>query len=209
MTQKEKKNIRAKWKRWFKKLSEQIYFLEWSTNVHKEVERISALSENTGDDTDIFRHWIRCNYYGATGIAVRQLADRMKSSKYNTISFWRLINDIYTHYDALPVSIKKQFKKDEIRTDFNKITTVSAPIATLADKRIAHLDNKGSYAKLIALDPDRFDETLDKFSKLMNDLFEKYNKLLKAGETNLCPNMGGDTWREPIKRAFSNRNILK
>ncbi len=207
MTQQEKQNLRRKWKRWFKKICQHISWLEWSNEVYRETNKISDWHRLLGAKR-IFYDWLSQNYFVTTGMIVRMLAGEKRSSqkKYNTISFCILLKDMLNFYDSLP--IKSRISKDDIEKDIERIGTISSPITTWVDKRVAHIDFQGRFNNLSVLDSDTFDQTLDNFIKLMEELFQKYNQLLQAHELCLFPLVIGD-WQEPIKRAFSKKGRAK
>lgn len=205
--EKEKQELQAKWKKWFKEIREQLYQLKFSICIYKETTSICKYSEVAEIDL-IFYRWLLFNYYDAIAMTVRRLADIFKNKKYETISFVILINDISDHSEALPEN--KQISKAELQQDLKKIKETAESITTAVDTKIAHIDYNNNIPDI---ESEQVDESLDKFSKFMGEMFEKYNELLDAHEEQLEHNLQSkpcgitiSDWRDAIKRAFANNN---
>lgn len=196
MTDKEKQDYQEKWKSWFKEICSHLYRQGWCINVYQEIKRISKYPK-LSNEKRTFYNWLLFNYYEAMAMNVRRLADKNKRNKYGTISFVILINDIFEHDEKISTEI--QFNKDDLKEDLEKIIKTAEPITNLVDTKIAHIDFNSNISEIEA---EQFEKELDKFNRLMNEMFEKYKALLQADEINLCPNLLSN-WKKPIKRAFA------
>lgn len=169
MTEKQKAQLRRKWKRWLKEICEQVSRLLVIQHVWQETGEIIKANPKI-QVPSLFYDWITANYTVHIGVIIRRLAESKKKWKgpyKNTVSLWRLLNDIRKHPEAVSkdyffkryngIHIKqtkvpeREFNKfaepgaefispDKIKKDIEDLKKKTAKIVAYVDKQIAHWD---------------------------------------------------------------------
>jgi hypothetical protein len=217
MTEKEKQNLRRKWKAWVKTIGHDLGNLLISKDIHTEIRRLAAINENIRSPL-LFHNWLVNNYVDSISIRVRRLADRDKKS----ISLYGLIRDILKNKEAItrqyfvsryPMEMQnygmadRDFdnfanKKDclvskyKLERDMNRLKKDTDRIRVFVNKWVAHCD----------LERNRFrvptHKQLNDSLQDIDKLYCKYLMLLTGdGMTTRKPVLQYD-WKEPLRHVW-------
>ncbi len=217
MTEKEKAQLRRKWRGWLKKIGNDLGDLLTSNEVFKELGRIVEDNKNIQSPA-LLHDLIFTNFAHSVAIGIRRLNDQDKRS----ISLYRLIMDISEHRDVITrkyyISTYRKWmrqngiadrdfdlfanKNDEVlsayklKRDWRKLKNDSDRIKKFVDKWVAHSDLKQRRYKI---------PTFKDVDNVLNDidqLFCKYYLLLKRGGLDTCKPILQFDWRKPLRYAW-------
>lgn len=223
MNPKEQANLRRKWRRWHNIIQDQISWLTASKFFYKQITKNNKSIES-GD----FYNWLTYNYLISSGVVIRQMFEK-KHRRYNTISLYRLLEDIKDHYRAFPrgyfynrmryaesqlneVYIDEELKEfagsgkcvdpKEIQKDLVELEKRVRPIATWVDKKVVHIELCG-FSVYYPTVKD-IENTIDYLGQLVS----KYNRLLNAPNEyrldNLLPtNLSSGNWIKELRMLLS------
>jgi hypothetical protein len=158
-------DLLAKWRRWLAELKEQTVQLLTSREVYIEVRNIVAANPSIRTDNRLIG-WMTWNYVQSMLISVRRLVD----ARTDIISLERLLGDMEKHCDLLTRESHIQlysdsdedmewqanstfeslagkgsttYPKENIQRDRSRLVELWKRLKPLANKRIAHLDERG------------------------------------------------------------------
>ena len=214
MTQKERENLRRKWRRRLRKTEQYLSVLLTTHRVFEKVHSI-AVSNNQIRSPKLFYNLLRNNYLISITIGISRLGDPDKRS----ISLYNLIEDIKKHPKAITreyfVSGYRRQDRELADSDFNRFANKKNNFLSIRklhrdltglkralhivrnfrNKWIAHLDIKRrSYKRPTYND-------IAKALKAVDDLWSNYNLLLNRVERSSEPVLQYD-WKEPLRHIW-------
>lgn len=217
MTVKEKAQLRRKWRRWLKRIGNDLGWLLTSRDIFEEVQGIMRSNKKL-QIPDLFYRWIKDNYAARVAIGVRRLDDHGKEAT----SLYRLIKNIAENRQAITrdyfISRYPKWMKEEgfADRDFNKFANKGDKLISLAklnkdiekleeetdrirrfsNKWIAHCDLKSRIRRLPTF------EDVDKALKFIDGTFCKYYLLLTRGGLNTRKPALQYDWKEPLRHPW-------
>lgn len=217
LTQSEKRKLRKKWKRWLKKIKDDLGELLTSMDVYTELRAIVAENKKIQSPALLFT-WISRNFADSVAIGIRRFNDHNKRS----ISLYRLIEDVSEHPDAITRKFytspypkwmqehglaDRDFNKfankkdnilnpDKLKRDMRKLEGDTDHIRKFVNKWVAHCDLKQRKYKIPTF------KDVDNTLRDIDQIFCKYYMLLtRAGMTTCKPALQFD-WTEPLKHVW-------
>jgi hypothetical protein len=200
-----------RWQQWIEEICNQVTSLFAFRHIYKVVRQIVVSNPRLRETPSIFWWWLDYAYGTTMLIGLRRLVDRSKEA----ISLYRLLDDIRKHPEALSreryrrllESLRKQ-QDDVVQTanavfdelcgrgkphidpksvdeDLTRLDEAARKVRELADKRVAHYDQKSPQSLPTHKD---IDECLD----LIGEIVRKYHRLMKGGVITLMPVIADD-----------------
>jgi len=181
-------------------------------------------STESGD----FNNWLTDNYLISAGVIIRQMLEK-KHRRYNTISLYRLLEDIKEYNEAFSmryfykrmryaesplneVYINEELEEfagfdncvdpEKIQKDLLELEKRLRPIATWVDKKVVHIELIRSNVRY----PTFTD--IGNAIDYLGQLASKYNRLLNAPNKNrldnlLPTNLSSGKWKEELRMLLS------
>lgn len=209
--------IRRKWRRWLKRIGDDLGNLLTSNDVFKELRRIVGLNKQIQSPA-LLHVWISDNFASSVASGVRRLTDRSNKA----ISLHRLIKDISLHREAIsrqcyvltyPKWMREQGLADRdfdnyarkgekllspprLQRDLAKLKRDTARIKVFVDKYVAHCDLDQKRYKIPTF------KDIDTTLQDLDDLFCRYYMLLTRGGLNTRKPALQYDWKEPLRHVW-------
>ncbi len=217
MTEKQKVQLRQKWKGWLEKIGNDLGWLLTSNDIFERVRNIVDSNKRI-QSPDLFHRWIIDNYVARVAVGIGRLNDH----DCRTISLHRLIKDISENLEAMTrdyfVSRYPDWMRDKGVTDhdFDKFAEKNSRLISpgrlngdidlldeetrlvkdFRDQWIAHFDSNREIKRMPTF------EDVDKSLQVIDCIFCKYYLLVDGGGmTTRKPALQFD-WKEPLKHAW-------
>jgi hypothetical protein len=161
MTNKEKFQLRRKWRRWLEHIGSDLGQLLTSYDIYEDVLDIANKNKKI-QDPNLFLNWIVDNYAVRVAIGIRRLTDPDRRYR-RAISLYRLIEDILDH----PQAVTRRYYISRYR---NKRLVQ----AGFADRDFNNFANRGSdlvNKYKLTKDMKRLERATDRIRKFTNKWF--------------------------------------
>lgn len=219
MTAQEKNALRKKWRKWLKRVGQDLGSLLTGHDIFAEIQQIVAANKKV-QTPDLYFLWIKDNYAARVTIGIRRLIDADNRS----ISLTRLIKDISNNREALPrdyyISSYRKWMKDagfadrdfdqfanrgkkyvstyKLSRDIKRLASETRLMKKFADTWIAHCDlNQKNKVRRIPTFKD-----VSKTLESLDAVYCRYHLLLtRGGMTTRKPSLQFD-WKKPLRHAW-------
>ncbi len=218
MTNREKFQLRRKWRRWLEQIGNDLGGLLTGHDILESVLEIANNNVNVRSP-NLFLSWIVSNYSVRVAVGIRRLTDHDK----RTISLYRLIEDILDHPQAITREYyvssyrDRRLVKDgladhdfdnfanrgsnsvsiyKLTRDMKRLKSATDRIRKFTNKWFAHWDPSRRIRRLPTFEDAK--ESLE----TIDNIFCKYFLLLKrGGMTTRKPVLQYD-WKKPLRHAW-------
>ena len=202
-----------RWRRWLPRMSADL------TDMLAKREMFWNLQEVAKENTKVltpgsFFDWMCRNYVVAQTVGIRSFMDQSRDSH----SLWRMLFEILEHpgvinrgahvrmyrttpmgeelghmsFNAVVGKNTRALGQRAIRADMRRLEDASERVRRFVNKRIAHRTNPGEIRRL-----PKFDE-VDSALTVLDEIFCKYNLLLRAVGMSTCHATRQYDWREVL-----------
>lgn len=209
--------IRRKWRRWVRRIGDDLGNLLTSNDVFRELRQIVGLNKQIQSPA-LLHVWISDNFACSVASGVRRLTDRSNKA----ISLHRLVKEISQHREAIsrqcyvstyPKWMREQGLADSdfnkyarkgkdllslprLQRDLAKLKLDTARIKIFVDKYVAHCDLDQKRYKIPTF------KDIDNTLQDLDELFCRYYMLLTQGGLNTVkPTLQFD-WKEPLRHVW-------
>jgi len=217
MTEKQKVQLRQKWKGWLEKIGNDLGWLLTSRDIFERVRNIVDSNKRI-QSPDLFHRWIVDNYVARVAVGIGRLNDHDS----RTISLHRLIKDISENLEAMTrdyfVSRYPDWMQDEgvADHDFDEFAEKNGRLISLGrlDDDIDLLDKETRLVKdfrnrwIAHFDLNREIERMptfgdvDKSLQVIDRIFCKYYLLVDGGGMKTVKPALQFDWKEPLRYAW-------
>ena len=218
MTERQKTQLRKKWKRWIGIIGHDLANNLTSSDIHEEIRHIIITLNERIQAPSLLYNWLVDNYVDSITIRVRRLTDHDT----RCISLYRLIEDISKNHEAITRDYyvsryHKQMREEgfadrdfdrfankgnnliseyKLRKDMRRLDKNTDRIRKFVNKWIAHCDLQ--HKKLTARTHKDINDSL----KSIDELFCKYNMLVTRGGMRTAKPVLQFDWKEPLRHAW-------
>jgi hypothetical protein len=218
MAEKQKAQLRRKWKRWIETIGYDLGNCLTSKDIHEEIRHIIIVLNKRIQAPSLLYNWLVDNYVDSITVRIRRLTDHDK----RCISLYRLIEDILRNREAItryyyisqyPKWMQKEGFADrdfdnfankgsnlmseyKLRKDMKRLDKNTDCIKKFVNKWIAHCDLQRKRL------PARTHKDVDISLESIDGIFCKYNLLVtRGGMRTARPALQFD-WKEPLRHAW-------
>jgi len=219
MTEKQKVQLRQKWKGWLEKIANDLSWLLTSHDIFERVRNIVDSNKRI-QSPDLFHRWIIDNYVARVAVGIGRLNDHDS----RTISLHRLIKDIsenleaitrdyfvsrYTErmqnkgagdhdFDTFAEKNSRLISRGRLNDDIDLLDEETRLVKDFRNRWIAHFDLNREIERM----PTFGD--VDKSLQVIDRIFCKYYLLVDGGGMTTTKPVVQFDWEEPLKYAWIN-----
>lgn len=202
-----------RWRRWLPRMSSDITDMLAKREMFWDLQEVAEENPKILDPGSFF-DWMCRNYVIAQTVGIRGFIDQRRDSH----SLWRMLFEILEHpgvinrarhirmyrttpmgkelghmsFDAVVGKHSRALGQRAIRADMRRLEDASERVRRFVNKRIAHRTNLGEIRRL-----PKFDE-VDMALTVLDEIFCKYNLLLRARGMSTCHATRQYDWREVL-----------
>lgn len=206
-------NLWRHWRRWLPSMSADITDLFSKKEIFWDLQEV-AKENNKLLNKGIFFDWMCRNYVISQTVGIRSFVDQSRGSH----SLWRMLYEILEHpgvisraahvemyrdspmgeelghmsFNSVVGKSAKRLGQNAIRADMRRLEDACERIRRFVNKRIAHRTHATEIRRLPI-----FDE-LDEALRVIDEIFCKYNLLLRAQGLSTCEAVHQEDWREVL-----------
>jgi len=210
-----------RWQQWIEEICDQVAYLFVFRHIYKVVRQIVASNPHLKETPNIFWWWLDYAYATTMLMGLRRLGDRSKEvislyrllddirnhpkvlscERYRRLreSLWKqqnvasdaFLQQVDAVFEELCGHGKPHIDPKVVEEDLKRLDEAMKKVRELADKRVAHYDQK----------PPRRQPThedIDECLNLIDKIVRKYHRLMKGGEIILMPRLDPD-WTKIFK----------
>lgn len=202
-----------RWRKWLPRMSADLTDMLGKREMFWDLQEVAKENPKILQSGSFF-DWMCRNYVVAQTVAIRSFMDQSRDSH----SLWRMLFEILEHpgvisraahvrmyrntplgeelghmsFNAAVGKDSKQLGQNAIRADMRRLEDVSERVRRFVNKRVAHRTSPGEIRRL-----PKFDE-LDSALEALDEIFCKYNLLLRAQGLTTCHATRQYDWREVL-----------
>lgn len=205
--------LRRKWVKWLPRMSHDLTDLLGKREIFWELQEVAKENKSILQPGSFF-DWICRNYVIAQTVGIRSFMDQSKDSH----SLWRMLFEMlenpgvlgravhvrmyrgtpsgeelgHMSFNAVVGKSAKQLGQNAIRADLRRLEDASERVRRFVNKRVAHRTSPGEIRRL-----PKFNE-VDAALDVLDEVFCKYNLLLRAQGISTCYATRQYDWREVL-----------